>query len=111
MDWWSDKPPLSPLLAVPQPEWGLGKSDDGYHSKQELPMVVGLTGCTPLWVSTKILSTNVYEARDWYFSFITQQTQGKKKWLWQSFFLNPSETDCTIVKVLQEKINDTLIGD
>ena len=27
----SDKPPLSLQLAVPKPEWGTGKPDDGYH--------------------------------------------------------------------------------
>ena len=28
------QPPAgSTLLAVPQPEWGMGKSDDGYHCK------------------------------------------------------------------------------
>ena len=43
----SDKPPLSPLLAVPQPEWGMGKPDDGYHCKQQLLVVVGLPECSP----------------------------------------------------------------
>ena len=46
MGWWSDKPPLSPLLAVSQPEWSMGKPD-GCHSKQQLPVVVGQTRCSP----------------------------------------------------------------
>ena len=35
-------------------EWGLGKPEDGYHSKQELPMVVGLMGCSPYGVEPSV---------------------------------------------------------
>ena len=35
------------LLAVPDPELGMGKPDDGYHCKQQLLGVVGLMGCSP----------------------------------------------------------------
>ena len=33
---------ISPLLAVPWPEWGMGCVDDGYHRKQQLWEVTGL---------------------------------------------------------------------
>ena len=56
MGWWTDKPPLSPLVAVPQPEWGVGKADEGYHSKQQLMVVVGLTGVPPMSLSQCWLS-------------------------------------------------------
>ena len=38
--------PTQPLLAVPQTAWGMGKPDDGYHCKQLLLVVVGMTGCS-----------------------------------------------------------------
>ena len=47
MGWWSDKPTQPPAGPKPQPERGLGRPDDGYHCKWQLPVVVELTGCSP----------------------------------------------------------------
>ena len=37
---------ISPLLAVPWPEWGMGCADDGYHRKHQLGDVIRLMGCS-----------------------------------------------------------------
>ena len=54
-------PHSTPLLAVPQPEWGMGKPDDGYHCKQQLLMVVELTGCSPYGAQPIRDSVTLYE--------------------------------------------------
>ena len=37
--------PHPACLAIPQTEWGMDKPDDGYQCKEELALIVGLTGC------------------------------------------------------------------
>ena len=48
MVWWADKPHSAPRAAgSTQPERGMGKpADEGYQSKQQLPVVVGSTRCS-----------------------------------------------------------------
>ena len=52
-------PHSAPLLAVPQPEWGMGKPDDDYHCNQQLSLVVGLTECSPMRRATNQQPTHI----------------------------------------------------